>query len=271
MKNLILVFIFALTITTVFSQDPENNIVVLLPFDIDNISNGHETYLQSQLIENIKKSGHYSIYTRGDDINAMVDEYHFQETGMVKDDERIKIGEMTPATHICVSCFVPTDNEVTVIAKIINIKTGEIEFAVSYKTTRDHTEGACRRIADDLYIKILATNHNYIYTSYNNVNEAINYINERLERHTVSINRKGEVFAQIDNISVYSYSFKISKVTITYRCRTYYSCKIIFSCNNCIKNGYNNKKSSCEIDCKTEKDTQDLVKAFQFIQSQFTK
>ncbi len=267
MKKTILVLILTFIITTAFTQEQDNNIVVLLPFDINNVANRHETYLQSQLIEYIQKSNNYSIYTRGGDINAMVDEYHFQETGMVKDDERIKIGEMTAATHICVSSFDATGDKITIIAKIINIKTGEIEFAVSYKTETEHIDGACRRVADDLYIKILAVNHSYIYTSYDNINEAINFINERLVRYSASIDNRGKMFVQRNKYE--NYTFKISKVTITYRCRTYYSCKVIFSCDNCIKNENNNKETSFEIDCKSQKDAQDVLKAFQFIQNQF--
>ena len=266
MKNTILIIIFSFLTTTAFSQEIKN-VAVILPFDNDNVANGYETYLQGQLTQVIIQEEGYKAFTRTD-INAIIDEHRFQETGMVNDNERQKIGQMTGATHICVSQFTGTNDNITITAQIINIETGEIEIIVNQNTDNKNIKDVgCSMIIYYLN-KYLQPNHSV--TSYNNTSEAINFINERLLTTSISIDNKGNVLGIHGNAK---WKFKIQTVGIAYNCR---DCDIVeliehyvnFFCDNCIRE--NGKKINQQsFSCKTKKDAQDVVKAFQFIQSKF--
>ena len=288
MKNTILILILALVTITAFAQEIKN-VAIIYPFDkYDNVETTNEIYLQSQLSEKIIEAEFYKAFTRSD-INAIIDEHSFQETGMVNDDEIQKIGDMTGATHICVSNFISENSNVVITVKIIEIKTGEIiaekNESVGIGINNPYYENSdyevsdyeiinsyCRDIA--IYLNILLPPIQQIYPtmSYNNTNEAITFINERIIE-SISIDNK--------TIYISSANFKINKVTFSYLYNNgtslyrKYKYKISFhrveiTCKNgsCIK--YNSKKQiHTYLDCRTKKDAQDVVKAFQFIQSKF--
>ena len=272
MKNTILVLIFALITTTAFTQ--EANVAIIYPFDkYDNVKTTNEIYLQSQLSEKIIDAEFYNAFTRSD-INAIIDEHRFQETGMVNDDEIQKIGDMTGATHICVSNFIAQNNNVILTAKIIEIETGQIiaEQSVETENTYSLIQSYCRTIASYLNKKLPPIQQIYPTISYSNVNEAVIFINERIIYDSISIENNGIVW-----IGSFA-KFKITKIIFSYSYSDFMNKKkygVAITCknNNCITehnyNGHKQKKSQTYTECRTKKDAQDVVKAFQFIQSQF--
>ena len=215
-KNTILTIIFALITIIAFTQEvKEVNVAIIYLFDKNNnIEKENETYLQSQLTEKIVEAEHYTAFTRTD-INAIVDEYNFQETGMVKDDERQKIGQMTGATHICVSNFINGNNSIIIIAKIIEIKTGKIIVEQNIEINKKYINNDyevinsySENISENLHVALPTIQSRHQTMSYNNINEGITYINERIVEDNISIDKK-IVWSSYRN-------FKINKVIFSY-------------------------------------------------------
>ena len=270
MKNTILTIILALITTTAFSQKIAN-VAIIYPFDLSkNIDNAHEIFLQSELTKKIISVENYSAFTRTD-INAIIDEHHFQETGMVKDDERQKIGDMTGATHICVSKFENQNENVIITAKIIVIETGEIIAEANCTPDKEYFEqyfdaihDCCRALPYRLKLPIV-TNYSVIF--YNKINEAIDFINERILKVSITIDNEGLIWIGG------ALKFEISKVIFSYYFLDFragqHQVKISCKKGKCIKWSYGSNLKATFLECRTKKDAQDVIKAFQFIQSQF--
>mgnify|MGYP006285171319 CR=1 FL=1 len=124
MRKFILTIVSVFVVLNVYAQ--EKNVAVIAPFDYeDKVELMYEKLIKSKLQEVIAEASNYNAFTRTD-IDAIVDEQHFQRTGMVKDEEIRKIGEMTGATHICVSELTTADKYMTIAARIINIETAQV-------------------------------------------------------------------------------------------------------------------------------------------------
>lgn len=125
MRKFILTLVSVFVVLNVCGQ--EKNVAVIAPFDYENkVELMYEKLIKSKLQEVIAEASNYNAFTRTD-IDAIVDEQHFQQTGMVKEEEIKKIGEMTGATHICVSELTTADEYITIAGRIINIETAQVE------------------------------------------------------------------------------------------------------------------------------------------------
>jgi len=121
-----LLTIIAVFIIVITSIAQEKNVAVIAPFDHeDKVQLMYENLIKSKLTEIIAETEGYKAFSRTD-LNTIIDEHHFQRTGVVKDDEIRRIGEMTGATHVCVSEVSTADDYMTIAARIIEIETAEV-------------------------------------------------------------------------------------------------------------------------------------------------
>lgn len=88
--------------------------------------NGMEkAMLRGELRKAISEFGDYEAFTRSD-IDRMMEEYGFQNSGMVEDSQIKRIGEMSGADFICVSTITKSNEEFYVETYLIDMKSGKI-------------------------------------------------------------------------------------------------------------------------------------------------
>ena len=72
----------------------------------------------------------FRVVTRTD-VDALLNEHGFQQSGMVADNQRTKIGEMTGAQYICVSTITKYASQLYIEAYLVNVETGEMTNSAS--------------------------------------------------------------------------------------------------------------------------------------------
>lgn len=72
----------------------------------------------------------FRVVTRTD-VDALLNEHGFQQSGMVADNQRTKIGEMTGAQYICVSTITRYASQLYIEAYLVNVETGEMTNSAS--------------------------------------------------------------------------------------------------------------------------------------------
>ena len=65
----------------------------------------------------------YKVLTRTD-VDAMLKEHGFQQSGMVSEEQRKKVGEMTSAQYICVSTVTKEGTQLYIESYLVDIETG---------------------------------------------------------------------------------------------------------------------------------------------------
>ena len=96
----------------------------------------------------------YRAFTRTD-IDQLMKEHGFQNSGMVSDAQRKKLGEMSGADYICVSTLTKSNTQFYLEAYLIDVETGEISNpATQYGMLKDGTYTnlfqLCQNLAQEL-------------------------------------------------------------------------------------------------------------------------
>lgn len=115
----------------VFAQ--VKNVAMLEPVAVtDDVSVIVKRMIRGELTKSISKEDGFNAFTR-EDIDKMLKEHNFQESGMVNDEQRLKLGEMTGADYICISKVTKDGDSYYLEAFLIHCETGKIENpATSY-------------------------------------------------------------------------------------------------------------------------------------------
>lgn len=121
-------------------------------FDVNEWKSGISTLMVNKLESGFmayqNRYSNLSIVDRNK-IRAILDELNFQSTGYISDNTRVKIGELTGATHIVVADFNRFNNPpgfIDVVSrKLIDIKTGVILASISSQHLFD-SNGHCTKI-----------------------------------------------------------------------------------------------------------------------------
>lgn len=92
----------------------------------------------------------YRAFTRTD-IDQLMKEHGFQNSGMVSDAQRKKLGEMSGADYICVSTLTKSNTQFYLEAYLIDVETGEISNpATQYGMLKDGTYTNLFQLCQDL-------------------------------------------------------------------------------------------------------------------------
>ena len=90
------------------------------------------------------------------DIDQLMKEHGFQNSGMVSDAQRKKMGEMSGADYICVSTLTKSESQFYLEAYLIEVETGEIsnpasQFGVLQDGTYSNLFQLCQNLAKELF------------------------------------------------------------------------------------------------------------------------
>ena len=92
----------------------------------------------------------YRAFTRTD-IDQLMKEYNFQNSGMVSDAARKKVGDMSEADYICVSTLTKSNTQFYLEAYLIEVESGEISNPASqYGMLKDGTYANLFQLCQDL-------------------------------------------------------------------------------------------------------------------------
>ena len=150
MKRLFLILLFFCSIEV---YGDTKKVAILETVDKEgNVSYALKLMVRSSLSTAIAETPGYEAYDRVD-IASILGEHEFQRTGLIKDDDIKRLGEMTGAAYILVA-EVAYLNETTIIilSKFLNIETAKIESSskVYSSTSIEDLDKNCKILARKL-------------------------------------------------------------------------------------------------------------------------
>ncbi len=125
MKKLLIILLSAFTMTIIAE---EAQIALLQPLTVPGSTacNAMEvSMVRGELRKALGWQSNFQVLTRMD-IDAMLNEMGFQQSGMVDDAQRKKIGVMTSAQYICISSITKYGTQLYIEAYLVNVETGQM-------------------------------------------------------------------------------------------------------------------------------------------------
>lgn len=156
MKPKLLLVLIALTFSySMFGQSGfTKRVAILETVDKENnLSYGVKLMVRSKLAYAVTLTPGYEGYDRVD-IASIMGEQEFQRTGMVKDDQIHRLGEMTGADYILVPEVAKLDEtHIIIVSKILNVETARLERTSSIQTATnvDAMDKSCLELASRLF------------------------------------------------------------------------------------------------------------------------
>ncbi len=106
--------------------------------------------VRGELRKAISNQSGFQAFTRTD-IDQLMKEHGFQNSGMVSDAQRKRLGEMSGADYICVSTLTKSDSQFYLEAYLIEVETGEISNPASqYGMLEGNTYANLFQLCQDL-------------------------------------------------------------------------------------------------------------------------
>ena len=175
MKKLLILLLSALSVA-IFAQ--EKQVAILEPIAMTKeVSTMHRSMVRGEMVKAISRQSGYAAFTRTD-IDQIMSEQNFQQSGMVDDATRKRIGAMQGVDYVCVTKITKEGNNYYLEANLVNIETGKISNPA---TQYGELEGgslsnmltACEKLAAELVGKKIQTTTT-IYTAPANIESQTN-------------------------------------------------------------------------------------------------
>ena len=127
-KFFILLFVTCLYIVS-FAQ---NKKIAILETSCreNNISSGYLMMIGSNIETGIIKNPNYTAFNRTQ-VDELLQELNFQQSGLVKDSDIRKIGQMAGVDYVLVSEAVKLEDDLFVTAKVLNVESGKYEMSAN--------------------------------------------------------------------------------------------------------------------------------------------
>lgn len=154
MKNLLILLLSALSLTAIAE---EAKIAPLQPLTVPGSTacNAMEiSMVHGELRKAFGWQSNFQVLTRMD-VDAMMKEMGFQQSGMVDDAQRKKIGVMTSAQYICVSSITKYQTQLYIEAYLVDVETGQMTNpATQYANVKNEDYSmlpdACGKLASEM-------------------------------------------------------------------------------------------------------------------------
>ena len=163
MRKLLFLLLSALSVA-IFAQ--EKQVAILEPIAMTKeVSTMHRSMVRGEMVKAISRQSGYAAFTRTD-IDQIMSEQNFQQSGMVDDATRKRIGAMQGVDYVCVTKITKEGNNYYLEANLVNIETGKISNPA---TQYGELEGgslsnmltACEKLAAELVGKKIQTTTTY--------------------------------------------------------------------------------------------------------------
>lgn len=175
MKKLLILLLSALSVA-IFAQ--EKQVAILEPIAMTKeVSTMHRSMVRGEMVKAISRQSGYAAFTRTD-IDQIMSEQNFQQSGMVDDATRKRIGAMQGVDYVCVTKITKEGNNYYLEANLVNIETGKISNPATQYGELDggslsNMLVACEKLAAELVGKTVQTTTT-IYTAPANIESQTN-------------------------------------------------------------------------------------------------
>ena len=123
MKKLLILLLFVFSLTAV-AQD--KRVAILNPeAATSEVTTIHRSMIRGEMEKAICRQSGYTAFTR-QDIDQIVKELNFQQSGMVDDNTRKRLGEMKGVDYLCVTRITKEENSYYLEAKFVDVESGTI-------------------------------------------------------------------------------------------------------------------------------------------------
>lgn len=153
MKKVFLLSCLLLSALLTFAQATKKVAILEVVDREGRLSYSQKLLLRSNMARAVSNTTGYEAYDRSD-VDVIMSEQDFQRTGMVRDAEIRKLGEMTGVSLILVTEGVLTgDGKIFVSAKILNIETGRVDMMdnISMGLSTEAIQEGCTILAKRLF------------------------------------------------------------------------------------------------------------------------
>ena len=175
MQKILILLLSALSLS-VFAQ--EKQVAILEPIAMTKeVSTMHRSMVRGEMVKAISRQSGYAAFTRTD-IDQIMSEQNFQQSGMVDDATRKRIGAMQGVDYVCVTKITKEGNNYYLEANLVNIETGKISNPATQYGELDggslsNMLVACEKLAAELVGKTVQTTTT-IYTAPANIESQTN-------------------------------------------------------------------------------------------------
>ena len=137
MKRVLFLFL-SLICLSVFAQTEVKKVAILEPLVEDGeISTIYKAVLRSKLTSSISNENvGYQAFTRTD-VDAIMREQQFQNSGIVDDNTRIRLGNLGGVDCICISKLAEGSGYINIDIMLVNVQSGKVESTTSKLITND--------------------------------------------------------------------------------------------------------------------------------------
>ena len=152
MRRLLILLLSALSLTT-FAQ--EKQVAILEPIAMTKeVSTMHRSMVRGEMVKAISRQSGYAAFTRTD-IDQIMSEQNFQQSGMVDDATRKRIGAMQGVDYVCVTKITKEGNNYYLEANLVDIETGKIsnpatQYGELEGGSLSNMLAACEKLAAEL-------------------------------------------------------------------------------------------------------------------------
>jgi len=157
MKKLLIILLSVLSLTAVAQQ---KSVAVLEPVCKDNsVKSFYLLLIRGEMESAITSTDEYSVYDRTA-VDKIMEEQNFQRSGLVKDDQIKRLGEMVGVDYVLISEVSADEGYMTFIAKILNVETGQSTKSQSelMEMNAPNVKNGCLSIATKLFGNNNSTN-----------------------------------------------------------------------------------------------------------------
>ena len=159
MKKILILLLSALSVA-IFAQ--EKQVAILEPIAMTKeVSTMHRSMVRGEMVKAISRQSGYAAFTRTD-IDQIMAEQKFQQSGMVDDATRKRIGAMQGVDYVCVTKITKEGNNYYLEANLVDIETGKIsnpatQYGELEGESLSNMLAACEKLATELVGKKVQT------------------------------------------------------------------------------------------------------------------
>lgn len=151
---LLSIFIVCSIYTTLIAQI---QVAVLEPIAItNNIHSIEKSMIGGEITKAIASQKGYAAFSRGTDINQILEEQSFQQSGMVDDVTRKRLGALQGVDYVCITKITKEENAFYIEANLVDVETGQISHpstqygVMKYSSDYEVLYAMCQNLAAEL-------------------------------------------------------------------------------------------------------------------------
>lgn len=152
MKKYFFLVCLMLSAMMVFAQETKKVAILEVVDKEGNLSYSQKLALRTYMAHAVSNTNGYEAYNRSD-VDLIMSEHEFQRTGLVREDEIRKLGEMTGVLYVLVTEAAPIEGYgLIVIGQLLNVETGKIETIEQelMGTSAQEIQNGCQSLAKKL-------------------------------------------------------------------------------------------------------------------------